>query len=105
MLDEAGRTPSLLWSAARAARPSADGIGDRRDLGVVKTNIGIKDAGSPGSAARGSPDITDGVELQIGSNTWPRRSRPPASVSMELTSDGCSGRSFEIELEQLPQPF
>jgi hypothetical protein len=75
-------------------------------LGVVKTNIGIKDGRIAGIGRAGSPDISDGIELQIGPDTWPRRSRPPvASVSMESTSDGCSGRSFEIELEQLPQPF
>ena len=40
-------------------------------LGVVKTNIGIKDGRIVGIGRAGSPDITDGIELQIGPNTWP----------------------------------
>ncbi len=40
-------------------------------LGVVKTNIGIKDGRIAGIGRAGSPDITDGVELVIGPNTWP----------------------------------
>jgi urease subunit alpha len=40
-------------------------------LGVVKTNIGIKDGRIAGIGRAGSPDITDGVELTIGPNTWP----------------------------------
>ena len=40
-------------------------------VGVVKTNIGIKDGRIVGIGRAGSPDITDGVELTIGPNTWP----------------------------------
>jgi urease subunit alpha len=40
-------------------------------LGIVKTNIGIKDGRIVGIGRAGSPDITDGVELTIGPNTWP----------------------------------
>ncbi|HZD16914.1 MAG TPA: urease subunit alpha, partial [Actinomycetota bacterium] len=40
-------------------------------LGVLKTNIGIKDGRIVGIGRAGSPDITDGVELVIGPNTWP----------------------------------
>jgi len=40
-------------------------------LGVVKTNIGIKDGRIAGIGRAGNPDITDGVELVIGPNTWP----------------------------------
>ena len=40
-------------------------------LGVVKTNIGIKDGRIAGIGRAGSPDITDGVGLEIGPNTWP----------------------------------
>jgi urease subunit alpha len=40
-------------------------------LGVRKTNIGIKDGRVAGVGRAGSPDITDGVELVIGPNTWP----------------------------------
>jgi urease subunit alpha len=40
-------------------------------LGVVKTNIGIKDGRIAGVGRAGNPDITDGVELVIGPNTWP----------------------------------
>jgi urease subunit alpha len=40
-------------------------------LGVLKTNIGIKDGRIAGIGRAGSPDITDGVELVIGPNTWP----------------------------------
>jgi urease subunit alpha len=40
-------------------------------LGVMKTNIGIKDGRIAGLGRAGSPDITDGVELVIGPNTWP----------------------------------
>jgi urease subunit alpha len=39
--------------------------------GVVKTNIGIKHGRIVGLGRAGSPDITDGVELVIGPNTWP----------------------------------
>jgi urease subunit alpha len=38
---------------------------------VVKTNIGIKDGRIAGIGRAGNPDITDGVELVIGPNTWP----------------------------------
>jgi urease subunit alpha len=40
-------------------------------LGIVKTNIGIKDGRIAGIGRAGSPDIADGVELVIGPNTWP----------------------------------
>jgi urease subunit alpha len=40
-------------------------------LGVLKTNIGIKDGRIAGIGRAGNPDITDGVELLIGPNTWP----------------------------------
>jgi urease subunit alpha len=40
-------------------------------LGVRKTNVGIKDGRIAGIGRAGSPDITDGVELVIGPNTWP----------------------------------
>jgi urease subunit alpha len=40
-------------------------------LGVVKTNIGIKDGRIAGVGRAGSPDITEDVELVIGPNTWP----------------------------------
>ena len=40
-------------------------------LGVVKTNIGIKDGRIAGIGRAGNPDITDGVALVIGPNTWP----------------------------------
>jgi urease subunit alpha len=40
-------------------------------LGVVKTNIGIKDGRIAGLGRAGSPDIIDGVELVIGPNTLP----------------------------------
>ncbi|MGZ4115775.1 MAG: urease subunit alpha, partial [Actinomycetota bacterium] len=40
-------------------------------LGVVKTNIGIKDGRIVGVGRAGSPDIADDVELVIGPNTWP----------------------------------
>jgi urease subunit alpha len=40
-------------------------------LGVVKTNVGIKDGRIVGIGRAGNPDIIDGVELTIGPNTWP----------------------------------
>ena len=40
-------------------------------LGVVKADIGIKDGRIAGIGRAGSPDITDGVDLHIGPNTWP----------------------------------
>jgi urease subunit alpha len=40
-------------------------------LGVVKTSIGIKDGRIAGIGRAGNPDITEGVELTIGPNTWP----------------------------------
>jgi urease subunit alpha len=40
-------------------------------LGVVKTNLGIKDGRIAGIGRAGNPDITDSVELIIGPNTWP----------------------------------
>ena len=40
-------------------------------LGIVKTNVGIKDGRIVGIGRAGNPDITDGVELTIGPNTWP----------------------------------
>ena len=40
-------------------------------LGVVKTNVGIKDGRIAGIGRAGSPDISDGIDLVIGPNTWP----------------------------------
>ena len=40
-------------------------------LGVVKTNIGIKDGRIVGIGRAGNPDITGGVDLLIGPNTLP----------------------------------
>jgi urease subunit alpha len=40
-------------------------------LGIVKTNLGIKDGRIVGIGRAGSPEITDDVELVIGPNTWP----------------------------------
>ena len=40
-------------------------------LGVVKTNIGIKNGRIVGIGRAGNPDIIEGVELTIGPNTWP----------------------------------
>jgi urease subunit alpha len=40
-------------------------------LGVVKTNIGIKDGRIAGVGRAGSPEIADDVELVIGPDTWP----------------------------------
>jgi urease subunit alpha len=40
-------------------------------LGVVKTNIGIKEGRIAGIGRAGNPDIVAGVDLTIGPNTWP----------------------------------
>ncbi len=40
-------------------------------LGVVKTNIGIKDGRIVGIGRAGSPDLTSGVDMIIGPNTLP----------------------------------
>jgi urease subunit alpha len=40
-------------------------------LGVVKTNIGIKDGRIVGIGRAGNPDITAGVDMTIGANTMP----------------------------------
>ena len=40
-------------------------------LGVVKTNLGIKDGRIVGLGRAGNPDITAGVELQVGPSTLP----------------------------------
>jgi urease subunit alpha len=40
-------------------------------LGVVKCDLGIKDGRVAGIGRAGNPDITDGVDLTIGPNTWP----------------------------------
>jgi len=40
-------------------------------LGVVKADIGIKDGRIAGIGRAGNPDVTDGVDLTIGPNTWP----------------------------------
>ena len=40
-------------------------------LGVMKADIGIKDGRIAGIGRAGNPDITDGVDLTIGPNTWP----------------------------------
>lgn len=40
-------------------------------LGVVKTNIGVKDGRIVGIGRAGNPDITSGVDMTIGPNTLP----------------------------------
>jgi urease subunit alpha len=40
-------------------------------IGVVKADVGIKDGRIAGIGRAGNPDITDGVDLTIGPNTWP----------------------------------
>ncbi len=40
-------------------------------LGVVKTDLGIKDGRIVGAGRAGSPGTADGVELVVGPNTWP----------------------------------
>jgi urease subunit alpha len=40
-------------------------------LGVAKTSIGVKDGRIAGIGRAGSPDMTTGVELTVGPNTWP----------------------------------
>jgi urease subunit alpha len=40
-------------------------------LGVVKADLGIKDGRIVGIGRAGNPDITEGVDLTIGPNTWP----------------------------------
>ena len=40
-------------------------------LGVLKADIGIKDGRIAGIGRAGNQDITDGVDLTIGPNTWP----------------------------------
>jgi urease subunit alpha len=40
-------------------------------LGVLKTNIGIKEGRIAGIGRAGNPDISPGVELTIGPSTWP----------------------------------
>jgi urease subunit alpha len=40
-------------------------------LGVVKADVGIKDGRVVGIGRAGNPEITDGVDLTIGPNTWP----------------------------------
>ena len=40
-------------------------------LGVLKADIGIKNGRIAGIGRAGNPDITDGVDLTIGPNTWP----------------------------------
>ncbi len=40
-------------------------------LGVVKTDVGIKDGRIAGVGRAGNPDVTDGVELVVGPATWP----------------------------------
>jgi len=40
-------------------------------LGIVKCDLGIKDGRVVGIGRAGNPDITDGVDLTIGPNTWP----------------------------------
>jgi urease subunit alpha len=40
-------------------------------LGVIKADIGIKEGRIVGVGRAGNPDITDGVDLTIGPNTWP----------------------------------
>jgi urease subunit alpha len=40
-------------------------------LGIVKADVGIKDGRVVGIGRAGNPDITGGVDLTIGPNTWP----------------------------------
>jgi urease subunit alpha len=40
-------------------------------IGVVKADVGIKDGRVVGIGRAGNPDITDGIDLTIGPNTWP----------------------------------
>jgi urease subunit alpha len=40
-------------------------------LGVVKCDLGLKDGRIAGIGRAGNPDITSGVDLTIGPNTWP----------------------------------
>jgi urease subunit alpha len=40
-------------------------------LGIVKTNIGVKDGRIAGIGRAGNPETMDGIELVIGPNTWP----------------------------------
>jgi urease subunit alpha len=40
-------------------------------LGIVKTNIGVKDGRIAAVGRAGSPEIADDIELVIGPNTWP----------------------------------
>ena len=40
-------------------------------LGIVKCDLGMKDGRIAGIGRAGNPDITDGVDLTIGPNTWP----------------------------------
>ena len=40
-------------------------------LGVIKADIGIKEGRIVGIGRAGNPDITSGVDLTIGPNTWP----------------------------------
>jgi hypothetical protein len=55
-------------------------------LGVVKTNIGIKDGRIAGIGRAGSPDITDGSSFRSARTPGQEGRGPPvASVSMEST--------------------
>jgi urease subunit alpha len=40
-------------------------------LGVVKTNVGIKDGRIAALGRAGNPKLTSGVDLVVGPNTWP----------------------------------
>jgi urease subunit alpha len=40
-------------------------------LGIIKCDLGIKDGRIAGIGRAGNPDITAGVDLTIGPNTWP----------------------------------
>jgi urease subunit alpha len=40
-------------------------------LGIIKADVGIKDGRIVGIGRAGNPDITSGVDLTIGPNTWP----------------------------------
>ncbi|HEX6131996.1 MAG TPA: urease subunit alpha [Actinomycetota bacterium] len=40
-------------------------------LGILKADLGVKDGRIVGVGRAGNPDITDGVDLEIGPNTWP----------------------------------
>jgi len=85
-------------------------------LGVIKTNIGIKEGRIAGIGRAGNPDITAGVELTIGPSTWPvdgygliaehrytelRRAHPEIPTLREAL-DECFGMVVNVEIKCLP---